>query len=71
MDAKTVKAIADQWMISTPSGAYMAGLDNLPGHRERLRASKSSTRPANGTSILDQARWRPRSATTTRATSNW
>ena len=30
MDAKTAKAIADQWMIPTPSGAYMAGLENRP-----------------------------------------
>lgn len=30
MDAKQAKAISDQWMIPTPAGAYMAGLENRP-----------------------------------------
>ncbi len=30
MDAKAAKAIADKWMIPTPAGAYMAGLENRP-----------------------------------------
>src|SRR3981189_3033011 len=30
MDATAAKAIADKWMIPTPAGAYMAGLDDRP-----------------------------------------
>ena len=30
MDSITVKHIVDQWMVPTPSGAYMAGLENRP-----------------------------------------
>jgi 2,2-dialkylglycine decarboxylase (pyruvate) len=30
MDAKQAKAIAEHWMIPTPAGAYMAGLENRP-----------------------------------------
>jgi 2,2-dialkylglycine decarboxylase (pyruvate) len=30
MDTETVKDIVDRWMIPTPSGAYMAGLENRP-----------------------------------------
>lgn len=30
MDSATVKAIAEQWMIPTPGGAYMAGLEKRP-----------------------------------------
>jgi 2,2-dialkylglycine decarboxylase (pyruvate) len=30
MDAQAAKAIVDKWMIPTPSGAYMAGLENRP-----------------------------------------
>lgn len=30
MDAQQAKAIAEHWMIPTPSGAYMAGLENRP-----------------------------------------
>jgi 2,2-dialkylglycine decarboxylase (pyruvate) len=30
MDAQAAKAIVEQWMIPTPAGAYMAGLENRP-----------------------------------------
>ena len=30
MDAKQAKAISDCWMIPTPAGAYMAGIENRP-----------------------------------------
>jgi hypothetical protein len=30
MDAKQAKAISDRWMIPTPAGAYMAGIENRP-----------------------------------------
>src|SRR4030081_1308025 len=30
MDAETVKGIVERWMIPTPAGAYMAGLENRP-----------------------------------------
>jgi len=30
MDTKAAKAIVERWMIPTPSGAYMAGLENRP-----------------------------------------
>jgi 2,2-dialkylglycine decarboxylase (pyruvate) len=30
MDAKQAKAISDSWMIPTPAGAYMAGIENRP-----------------------------------------
>jgi 4-aminobutyrate aminotransferase-like enzyme len=30
MDAQTAKAIVEKWMIPTPAGAYMAGLENRP-----------------------------------------
>src|SRR5258706_12120649 len=30
MDDKTVKGIVDRWMIPTPAGAYMAGIENRP-----------------------------------------
>ncbi len=30
MDAQAVKDIVNEWMIPTPSGAYMAGLENRP-----------------------------------------
>lgn len=30
MDRETVSAIVDQWMIPTPSGAYMAGIEKRP-----------------------------------------
>ncbi len=30
MDAETVKEISDKWMIPTPKGAYMAGLESRP-----------------------------------------
>lgn len=30
MDAQTVKSIVDRWMIPTPGGAYMAGLEKRP-----------------------------------------
>src|SRR5580704_3282193 len=30
MDAQQAKAISDKWMIPTPAGAYMSGLENRP-----------------------------------------
>jgi len=30
MDQETVKALVDRWMIPTPGGAYMAGIENRP-----------------------------------------
>ncbi|WP_375459677.1 aspartate aminotransferase family protein [uncultured Enterovirga sp.] len=50
MDARAVKELVDEWMIPTPPGAYMAGIENRP---VIARAEGVAVYDTNGKRYLD------------------